>query len=136
MAFRENLKSLLNFKGIKVADLAEKTEISKRTIDQYLATSAKIPSAENAVKIAKALKTTVEFLVTGQDAKISNKTTEELQILFQYSHTIHALNKIPPQSQEVIKAMIQNLSNSMEIEKSICEQQMKKNGKALNVAEK
>lgn len=135
MNFWERVDNLIENLNLTRKELASKANFDVSIIGKGIKNNY-LPNAETAVKIAKELKTTVEFLVTGQDAKISNKTTEELQILFQYSHTIHALNKIPPQSQEVIKAMIQNLSDSMEIERSIYEQQMKNNGKALSVAER
>ena len=66
MAFKENLKVELEYKGMKVKELAARTGINKRTLDQYLASAAKMPSAENAVKIADALEVSVEYLVTGR----------------------------------------------------------------------
>lgn len=66
--FRENLKEQIEYKGLIIKELAAKTGISKRTIDTYVDNRAVIPNAEIAVKLAKALDTTVEFLVTGTDS--------------------------------------------------------------------
>ncbi len=66
--FRDNLKDIIEYKGIIRKELAAQTGISKRTIDTYLDNRAVIPNAEVAVRLAKALGTTVEFLVTGEDA--------------------------------------------------------------------
>jgi transcriptional regulator with XRE-family HTH domain len=69
MGFRENLKSQLEYAGILVKELAEKSGIKKKTLDSYLGTRAYKPSAEAAVSIAKALGVSVEYLVTGTDGE-------------------------------------------------------------------
>lgn len=68
MGFRENLKAELDYQGMLVKELAEKSGISKKTIDHYLITNPREPLASNAVKIAKALNVTVEYLVEGQNS--------------------------------------------------------------------
>ena len=67
MAFRENLRAELSYKDMLVKELAAITEISKSTLDNYLNTRKFMPSAEAAVKIARALGVTVEYLVTGEE---------------------------------------------------------------------
>ena len=56
--FRENLRDIIDFKGLRTKELSALTNIKKRTIDSYLDTRAVIPNAEVAVKLAKALGTT------------------------------------------------------------------------------
>lgn len=63
--FKERLRSLLDNKGLYVKELAAKTNMSKRSIDNYLGGQTSMPPADVAVRIAKALDTTVEYLVTG-----------------------------------------------------------------------
>ncbi len=65
MGFKENLKSELAFQDMLVKELAIKTGISKRTLDNYLRDKHSDPTAENAVKIAHALGVSVEYLMTG-----------------------------------------------------------------------
>ncbi len=65
-SFRENLRNELNFQGVIVKELSAQTKIPVATLDCYLRKQATEPSAENAVKIAQALRVTVEFLVTGE----------------------------------------------------------------------
>ena len=77
MGFRENLKSELIFQDIRVKELAYKSGINPRTIEQYLSSAAKMPSAENAVKIANALGVTVEYLVTGKNQSENPQESEE-----------------------------------------------------------
>jgi transcriptional regulator with XRE-family HTH domain len=69
MGFKENLKSELTYSGILVKELSAQTGIKKHTLDNYLNTHNSIPNAEAAVKIAKALGVTVEYLVTGTEGK-------------------------------------------------------------------
>lgn len=85
MAFRDNLKSELTYQDIRVKELAEKTSISKKTLDNYLAKNNCNPSAENAVKIAQALGVSVEWLVTGKKSneqhEMRNEVAELLRII-------------------------------------------------------
>jgi len=67
--FRANLRAELDFLGLTVKDLSDKTGIPKRTLDCYLGARFSIPPADIAAKIASALGVTVEFLVTGQEPK-------------------------------------------------------------------
>ena len=67
-SFKERVKSELSYKGWILKELAAQTGISKRTLDSYLDSREVMPSADQAVKIAKALQVTVEYLVTGKDS--------------------------------------------------------------------
>jgi transcriptional regulator with XRE-family HTH domain len=73
-SFKENLRNELDFQGIIVKELSARTKIPVATLDCYLRTLSVEPSAENAVKIARALKVSVEYLVYGDD-----KDSEETQ---------------------------------------------------------
>jgi len=70
MGFRENLKQELSFKGLLVKELAAAAGVRKRALDTYLlSTNASMPPADVAVKIARALGVSVEYLVTGAEGK-------------------------------------------------------------------
>jgi lambda repressor-like predicted transcriptional regulator len=47
MSFRENMKEALDFKGMLVKELADKTKISRRTLDNYLRSAFMRHSAVN-----------------------------------------------------------------------------------------
>ena len=68
MGFRENLKAELYCSGTLVKELAAKAGIKKHTIDNYLSVRGRMPSADVAVRIARVLGVTVEYLVTGTDS--------------------------------------------------------------------
>lgn len=67
--FKANLRAELDFLGLTVKELSAKTGIPKRTLDCYLGARVSMPPADVAVKIAGALDVSVEFLVTGREAK-------------------------------------------------------------------
>lgn len=71
MGFKENLKSELTYQNILVKGLAARSGINLHTINNYLNTHSRIPSAEAVVKIAQTLGVSVEYLVTGQETKRS-----------------------------------------------------------------
>ena len=68
MSFGENLKQELAYSGMLKKELAAKSGVHKRAIDTYVRTNSSMPPADSAVKIAKALGVTVEYLVTGENS--------------------------------------------------------------------
>jgi transcriptional regulator with XRE-family HTH domain len=50
-----------------VKELANKSDVKKNTIDQYLSATNQSPSVEAGIKIAKVSGLSVEYLVTGKD---------------------------------------------------------------------
>jgi transcriptional regulator with XRE-family HTH domain len=66
MGFRDNLKQELNLNGMLVKELAAASGVQKRALDSYLlCENPSMPPADNAVKIARILGVSVEYLVTG-----------------------------------------------------------------------
>ena len=112
MSFRENLKEELSFQDIRVKELAFKTGINKRTIDNYLRENKSEPTAENAVKIAKVLNVTVEYLVTGENNfKILSDSGKQLNesICKKYYSLIEKLDNLPKTIREPICKMIEDI---------------------------
>jgi transcriptional regulator with XRE-family HTH domain len=73
MGFAENLKQELTYSGMLKKELSAASGVNKRAIDTYVRTRASMPPADAAVKIAKALGVTVEYLVTGEDSSMSKE---------------------------------------------------------------
>jgi len=69
MSFRDNLREALDFSSIEQKELAAKTGISLKTIENYVKKDSSIPSADKAFLIAQALGVTVEYLITGKKSK-------------------------------------------------------------------
>ena len=75
--FKQTLRDEMDYKDIRVKELALQTGISQRTLESYLSARGSIPPADVAVKIAKALNVSVEYLVTGK--KTGETKTEQEQ---------------------------------------------------------
>lgn len=103
MSFRETLREEITYQGITLKELADKSEVPKRTIESYVDARGRIPTAENAVKIAKALNVTVEYLVTGTESE--SKTHAELLPL---QNTIREMLAIPSEQMKPIAEIIHN----------------------------
>ncbi len=107
MGFRENLKAELEYQGMLVKELAEKSGISKKTIDHYLISNPREPLVSNAVAIAKALNVSVEYLVTGnvENTNPDNSIGENL------SSYNDKLLKLSPAKRKVVFDLINSLLN-------------------------
>jgi transcriptional regulator with XRE-family HTH domain len=73
MGFRENLKQELTYLDMPIKQLAALSGVKPQTIASYLGERAKIPSANAAVRIAQALRVSVEYLVTGNEPAVRRK---------------------------------------------------------------
>ena len=111
--FRENLKDIIEYKGLRIKELSAITKINKRTIDSYLDSRAVIPNAEVAVKLAKALGTTVEFLVTGEDsANPEQKIYSDFDTYRKYKKIVNDLDSLPPELLIPIETMIHSAAET------------------------
>ncbi len=108
MGFRENLKDELKYQDMRVKELADKTGISKRAIDHYLAEKHTEPTAETALKIAQVLGVSVEYLVTGKNVSIPNDIKPEV------IEIIRELNHLPEKDIEFTKEMVHRLALTAE----------------------
>ncbi len=81
MTFRERLREQIEFCGLLDKEVAARAGITKRAIDSYVGSEACMPSAEVAVKLAKVLGVSVEYLVTGENKALENENSflEELK---------------------------------------------------------
>jgi len=81
-----------------IKELAAKAGINKRTIDTYVDSRAVIPNAEIAVRLAKALDTTVEYLVTGnendENLNPSDHSEIDSELYFKYHKLISKIDKL------------------------------------------
>jgi len=100
MGFRDNLKQELNFSGMLVKELAATSGVQKRALDTYLLNeNASIPPADSAVKIARALGVSVEYLVTGEDTVLPSDVRQ----------TIRNLLRLDKKDRKAVAAMINAL---------------------------
>lgn len=114
MNFWERVDILLEQKGLTRKELAVEADFDVSNIGKGISNNNS-PSADMAVRIARVLDTSVEFLVTGQDVKISKSIVTDLDLLLKYSATIHELNSIPDESKAPIVNMISDMSSKYTI---------------------
>lgn len=108
MDFWENVENELIFQGKTKKELSMLTGIKLQSLHKSFERKSEV-SAENAVKIASKLNTTVEYLVTGKDSKKDN------ELLRKYKTTIQALEEIPAAPRKNIEQMILDLSKSINV---------------------
>ena len=92
---------------MRVKELAERTGISKRAIDHYLAEKFTEPTAETAVKIAQVLGVSVEYLVTGKEAPVPATIKPEI------IEIIQEMNHLPTSDIAFTKEMVHRLTLSV-----------------------
>lgn len=63
--FADRLREEMEYLGITRKELAFNADVKIRALDMYLGTQGSMPPADVAVRLAKALNVTVEYLVTG-----------------------------------------------------------------------
>lgn len=112
--FKDNLKAQIEYKGMIIKELAAKAGISKRTIDTYVDSRAVIPNAEIAVRLAKALDTTVEYLVTGnendENLNPSDHAAIDSELYFKYHKLISKIDKLNSRDKKLLNTLIEAMN--------------------------
>ena len=106
MGFRENLKAELSYSGMLVKELAAQTGLKKHTIDNYLSVRGRMPSAEVAVRIARVLGVSVEYLITGHETAENNTTVHFPPEICRMARIIE---KLEPDHQKIAISFIETL---------------------------
>ena len=107
MGFAEHLKGELEYIGMLVKELAKATGIPKQTIDKYLLTNGTMPSADNAVAIAKTLGVTVEYLITGKQVP-GTKVPQQLYSPEMRSIAVH-VEPLPREKRKIVEQTVAEL---------------------------
>ncbi len=100
--FKENLRDQLSYLGMTVQELADKSKISKRTIENYLSKRGSIPPADYACRMASVMGVSVEWLVTGHDKKNSFENPEEAEL----RAFIKKLASLSPEVRDAIRTLV------------------------------
>lgn len=80
--FWVNVKELLDDNNISQKELAATINESYNTLQSWI-TKDRLPNAEQAVNIARVLKTSVEYLVTKKDLKFKKDNSKTIALLEQ-----------------------------------------------------
>lgn len=102
MDFKTRLKEEMDYVGIQHKELASKAGIKPRALLTYVAAKPSMPPADVAVRIARVLGVSVEYLVDGDESK--NKIgTREL-------HLVSNFNKLSEKEKVAVEKLIENLN--------------------------
>ncbi len=101
MGFKERLRDEIEYRGLLVKEVSAAVGISNSTFLSYIDARGVLPNVETAVKIAKYLGVSVEYLVDGNSEEIKNEVSfhsEKMQLNESYeklsSHDKSILVKI------------------------------------------
>jgi transcriptional regulator with XRE-family HTH domain len=114
MGFRENLKAELQYSGILVKELAAQTGLKKHTIDNYLSVRGRMPSADVAVRIARVLGVSVEYLITGNE---TNESKGNSQLSSESRLIAKIVEKLKPDYRKIAMLFIETLIKHEDLEK-------------------
>ncbi len=82
LPFWIRVKDRLDYLDFSQKELAVKIQESYNTLQSWI-NRDRLPNAEQSVRIADALRTSVEFLVTGKNAHIKNDHSKTIKLLEQ-----------------------------------------------------
>ena len=102
MDFRSRLREEIEYSGMLYKEVAAKAGITKRTMDSYVGSQGSIPSADIAVRLAKVLGVSVEYLVTGERTESSVSKREQ--------HILSCIREIPEYERNALVLYIETLS--------------------------
>lgn len=102
--FWERVDEELEYKGMNRKTLATEVGFNLGNIGKGIQLGSS-PSADTAVKIARVLNVSVEYLVTGQDSSFK-KENLDLQKYRKYSSFISQLDNLPENQKELVKTMV------------------------------
>ena len=71
MGFKENLREEIEYRGLLVKEVSAAVGISNSTFLSYIDARGVLPNVETAVKIAKFLGVSVEYLVDGKNETLN-----------------------------------------------------------------
>ena len=107
MNFSTRLKEEIEYNGMQYKELAAKADVKLRALFTYVAEKPSMPPADVAVRIAKALNVSVEYLVEGktEDEDIHHKQTVNL---------INSFDRLSNIEQKAIMQLIETLRSQNE----------------------
>lgn len=82
MSFKKNLRNELLYNDIRLKEFASLIGVPYSTVASWVDNRGSLPNAEMAVKIAKTLNVSVEYLVTGKNDPLPEELTERYPKLF------------------------------------------------------
>ncbi|MCQ2611705.1 MAG: helix-turn-helix domain-containing protein [Treponema sp.] len=108
--FWQRVDFLLEKNGLSRKELAANAKFDVSNIGKGIK-EGNIPAADTAVRIAKFLNTTVEYLVTGSYSDDKTNAQIEIDELYKSADIIQKLKSIPHEPRSSIELMISDMSS-------------------------
>ncbi|MBQ3801266.1 MAG: helix-turn-helix transcriptional regulator [Treponema sp.] len=111
MNFSTRLKEEIELADLRYKELAAKTGVAERALYNYVATkNPSMPPADIAVKIAKALGVSVEYLVTG---KVNEPQAEnqDFQKIHKYAGLIAKIDQLSDRQKALLQELVTELAS-------------------------
>ena len=102
MSFRERLREEIEYSGLLDKEVAARADITKRAIDSYVGARGCMPSADVAVRLARVLGCSVEYLVTGRDTRQRHLDTKTRRL-------VQLFSRLSPEDQDTVLNLIERL---------------------------
>lgn len=115
VSFADRLRAEIEYQGMLQKELAFKAGIKKRALDMYLGSQSSMPPADVAVRLAKVLGVTVEYLVTGEKPEPGATSEKEKKIALDFKQVEDDLNSLPI---KVASSLVHTIHTVAEFEKS------------------
>lgn len=115
ISFADRLRAEIEYQGMLQKELAFKAGIKKRALDMYLGSQSSMPPADVAVRLAKVLGVTVEYLVTGEESETEAPQEHDKKITFDFKQVENDLNSLPI---KVASSLVHTIHTVAEFEKS------------------
>lgn len=103
MDFRDRLREEIEYSGLLDKEVADRAGITKRAIDSYVGSRGCMPSAEVAVRLARVLGCSVEYLVTGRDTRQRHLDTNTRQV-------VQLFNRLSAKDQETLLQLLKSMT--------------------------
>ena len=111
MSFNENLKEAMYCKNLTTVQLAALSGINAGTISNYLKTKGSMPPVDKALKLAKALDVTVDFLVNGFEAKQESAIQQKSPFPIEVFKIAQKMADLEKDELSIVSTMINLLQN-------------------------
>lgn len=111
MSFNENLKEAMYCKNLTTVQLAALSGINAGTISNYLKTKGSMPPVDKALKLAKALDVTVDFLVNGFEAKQESAIQQKNPFPIEVFKIAQKMADLEKDELSIVSSMINLLHN-------------------------
>lgn len=118
MSFNENLKEAMYCKNVTTIQLATLSGINSGTISNYLKTKGSMPPVDKALKLAKALDVSVDFLVNGFEEKTESSIQQKSPFSIEVFKIAQRMDGLDKDELKIITSLIDFIKTKKNFEKN------------------